>query len=327
MRRIKVAYLSQSESPHDYRFITALRTKFEIQENFLDNQINNSYPLKLGEASIIVATPLSSGITAIAKEIEIPIIGICMAFEINEEAKIKNNKMQIKKNIDRCSGIICDSKYIESILRHEYQYLGKIFRIPYGCDQEEFKKVEFLYSRKLRIISTRNWTALHSNETILEAVEILTVRNIEFELVMLGGGINLAAAKERVEENLPRMKVNFGGYYKQGELVSYFRNSEIYVSATISDGSSVSLLEALSAGRICICRDFPSNAEWIQHGVNGFLFNNANALANVLEEISKMSAVNREEISSKARASVQDVASWEKNKNSFINFIESMARK
>ena len=92
-------------------------------------------------------------------------------------------------------------------------------------------------------------------------------------------------------------------------------------------GSSVSLLEALSAGRICICRDFPSNAEWIQHGVNGFLFNNANALANILEEISKMSAVNREEISSKARASVQDVASWEKNKNSFINFIESMARK
>ena len=327
MRRIKVAYLSQSESPHDYRFITALRTNFEIQENFLDNQINNSYPLKLGEASIIVATPLSSGITAIAKEIEIPIIGICMAFEINEEAKNKDSKMQIKKNIDRCSGIICDSKYIEIILRDEYQYLGKIFRIPYGCDQEEFKKVEFLYSRKLRIISTRNWTALHSNETILEAVEILTVRNIEFELVMLGGGVNLAGAKKRVEENLPRMKVNFGGYYKQGELVSYFRNSEIYVSATTSDGSSVSLLEALSAGRICICRDFPSNAEWIQHGVNGFLFNDANALANTLEEISKMSAVNREEISSKARVSVQDVANWERNKNSFLNFIENMARK
>ena len=82
---------------------------------------------------------------------------------------IPSRYTQIKKNIDRCSGIICDSKYIESILRHEYQYLGEIFRIPYGCDQEEFQKVGFLYSRKLRIISTRNWTALHSNETILEA--------------------------------------------------------------------------------------------------------------------------------------------------------------
>jgi glycosyltransferase involved in cell wall biosynthesis len=86
-------------------------------------------------------------------------------------------------------------------------------------------------------------------------------------------------------------------------------------------------LEALSAGRICICRDFPSNAEWIQHGVNGFLFNDANALANILEEISKMSAVNREEISSRARASVQDVANWERNRNSFLNFIENIARK
>jgi glycosyltransferase involved in cell wall biosynthesis len=327
LRRIKVVYLSQSESPHDYRFISALRTNFEIREIFLDKQINNSYPLELGEASIIVATPLSNGITAIAKEIEIPIIGICMAFEINEEAKIRDNKMQIKKNIDRCGGIICDSKYIEDALRHEYQYLGRLFRIPYGCDQEEFKKIEFLYSRKIRIITTRNWTALHSNETILEAAEILTVRNIEFELLMLGDGVNLADAKKRVEENLPAMKVNFGGYYKQGELVTYFRNSEIYVSASTSDGSSVSLLEALSAGRICICRDFPSNAEWIQHGVNGFLFSDANNLANILEEISKMSATNREEISSKARASVLDVANWERNKNSFLNFVENVARK
>lgn len=326
MRKFKATYLSQSESGHDNRFLSTLRKEFDIETIYIDNYSSGLKFQEFTDASIIIATPLSGGITAVSKNTEIPIVGICMAFEINEEAKNENNKKQIIENINRCVGIICDSRYIEDQIRNDYRYSGQILRIPYGCDQQLFTKIEFSPSQKLRLISTRSWTTLHSNVTILEALEILTLRNIDFEILMLGDGPELPEAKKR-NENSQRRGIEFGGGYTQTELVEHFRQSEVYISASISDGTSVSLLEALSAGRICVCRDFPSNVEWIEHGVTGFLFKDVTTLANILEEINVMSDENREKMSAQARLSVLNIADWEKNETSFLTFIEKLARK
>ena len=326
MRRFKAIYLSQSESGHDNRFLSTLRKKFEVETFFLDNHSGGLSFQEFRDVSIIIATPLSGGITAIDKSTDIPIVGICMAYEINEEAKKEKNKKQIAENINRCAGIICDSKYIENQIRNEYRYSGKILRTPYGCEQQLFSKIEFSPFQKLRIISTRNWTSLHSNETILEALEILALRNIDFEVLMLGDGPQLLEAKKR-KENLQWKNIEFGGGYINTDLVDKFRQFEVYISASLSDGTSVSLLEALSAGRICICRDFPSNVEWIEHGVTGFLFNDVTTLADILEEINVMSFESREKISAQARLSALNIADWEKNEDSFLTFIENMARK
>ena len=326
MRRFKVTYISQSESGHDNRFLSTLRKKFEIKTFFLDNYRDGLSFLEFSDDSIIIANPLSGGITAIGKGTVIPIIGICMAYEINEEAKNEKNKKQIIENINRCAGIICDSKYIEDQIRNEYQYSGKILRVPYGCDQQLFSTVKFSPSKKLRIISTRSWTPLHSNETILEALEILALRNIDFEILLLGDGPQLQEATKG-KENLLRKNIEFGGGYTRTELVENFRQYEVYISASISDGTSVSLLEALSSGRICICRDFPSNVEWIEHGVTGFLFKDVAMLADILEEINFMSVESREKMSVQARLKVLNIADWEKNESSFLTFIENMATK
>jgi glycosyltransferase involved in cell wall biosynthesis len=47
--------------------------------------------------------------------------------------------------------------------------------------------------------------------------------------------------------------------------------SDIYVSTSPYDGTSVSLLEALASGAFPIVTDIPSNREWITDGDNGFL--------------------------------------------------------
>jgi glycosyltransferase involved in cell wall biosynthesis len=41
------------------------------------------------------------------------------------------------------------------------------------------------------------------------------------------------------------------------------------VSSSHSDGTSVSLLEAMASGLSAVLTDVPSNLEWIQSGVNG----------------------------------------------------------
>jgi glycosyltransferase involved in cell wall biosynthesis len=47
--------------------------------------------------------------------------------------------------------------------------------------------------------------------------------------------------------------------------------ADIYVSTSLYDGTSVSLLEAMASGCFPVVSDIPSNREWIRDGENGFL--------------------------------------------------------
>jgi glycosyltransferase involved in cell wall biosynthesis len=47
--------------------------------------------------------------------------------------------------------------------------------------------------------------------------------------------------------------------------------ADIYVSTSLYDGTSVSLLEAMGSGAFPIVTNIPANREWINDGENGFL--------------------------------------------------------
>ncbi|WP_022851629.1 glycosyltransferase family 4 protein [Limisalsivibrio acetivorans] len=68
--------------------------------------------------------------------------------------------------------------------------------------------------------------------------------------------------------------IDFVKYINHGNLLEKLGRTKVYVSATMSDGTSLSLLEAIGSGCFPVVSDIPSNREWIKHGVNGYLFNN-----------------------------------------------------
>ena len=51
----------------------------------------------------------------------------------------------------------------------------------------------------------------------------------------------------------------------------YLHNCDIYVSTAISDGTPVSVLEAMACGKACIVADVGGVGEWIEDGVSGCL--------------------------------------------------------
>ena len=101
----------------------------------------------------------------------------------------------------------------------------------------------------------------------------------------------------------------------------------IYISAASSDGSSISLLEAMSAGMICIATDFPSNLEWIEHSISGFIFPNGDskALASIIEEISTLSHQEKIRIGNAAKEITLKRGDWRKNQKAFISTVIAMA--
>jgi len=68
-----------------------------------------------------------------------------------------------------------------------------------------------------------------------------------------------------------------GGAVKVIDSIPYEQMPELYaeaiasVSVPYSDGTPMSLLEAMACGSVPIFSDLPSVREWVSHGVNGFL--------------------------------------------------------
>ena len=65
--------------------------------------------------------------------------------------------------------------------------------------------------------------------------------------------------------------VDFVGAVPHQKVAEYLQASQIYLSMSLSDGASTSLLEAMACGTFPIVSDIPANREWIVDGDNGFL--------------------------------------------------------
>ena len=79
-------------------------------------------------------------------------------------------------------------------------------------------------------------------------------------------------ALEREVESLNiNSSVKFLGRVPHEEMPNLLAQADIYVSTSLHDGTSVSLLEAMGSGAFPVVTDIPSNREWIINGENGFL--------------------------------------------------------
>ena len=90
--------------------------------------------------------------------------------------------------------------------------------------------------------------------------------------------------------------------------------ADLYISPAHVDGSSVSLMEALACGLPCLVSDIPANKEWVEDGVNGWLFpdGNADALAaKILDAIRLRESLPA--MGESARMSAEMRADWKKN--------------
>ena len=74
---------------------------------------------------------------------------------------------------------------------------------------------------------------------------------------------------------------------------------------------------------ICITTDYPSNNEWIEHSISGFLFPNGDseALASLIEHISSLRKEEKTEIRRKAQEIIRKRGDWKNNQQNFISAV------
>jgi L-malate glycosyltransferase len=87
-----------------------------------------------------------------------------------------------------------------------------------------------------------------------------------------GEGQNRRHLEKIVEQLELNSHVEFLGYVPNVNLPNRLREADVYVSAYLEDGVSMSLLEAMACGLLPVVPDTEPNHVWIQDGVNGLLF-------------------------------------------------------
>jgi glycosyltransferase involved in cell wall biosynthesis len=129
---------------------------------------------------------------------------------------------------------------------------------PWGVDLQTFSPCPGEGSGGLRArqgweqafvaLSLRSWEPLYGVDVLVRGFASAARQEPRLRLILLGGGSQAKLLREIVNEQGVMDQVFFGGQATNHQLPDYYRTADLYISASHSDGSSVSLMEALACG-------------------------------------------------------------------------------
>lgn len=139
-------------------------------------------------------------------------------------------------------------------------------------NREEFKKDLRLPESHQVVISSRSLKPIYDVSTLIRAVPYVIDRCPNTCFLIVGDG----TLRHQLEELACKLGVieyvRFVGSIPNEEMPKFLRLSDIYVSTSLSDTRSVSLLEAMACALPVVVTDFDGNRECVEDEVNGFLF-------------------------------------------------------
>ena len=122
------------------------------------------------------------------------------------------------------------------------------------------------------LICTRNFDIReHGVDYFIHALPSILERCPDVRVILVGAGPLEQEYHELVSEyNLDKI-VHFAGWLDERRMAEHLNAADVYVSTSLSDGTSVSMLEAMACRLPMVVTDVPSYFEWIEDGVNGFI--------------------------------------------------------
>lgn len=241
--------------------------------------------------------------------------------------KSKMQKRRVKKALDHAEYCTVDSRNLFEAA-NEYIDKQKIMRIIMGVDRDFFDnrvKKEFGKSDKIRILAPRGFQSVYDPETIINAVGKIKEK-LDFQIDMIGDDSGIEKFGSMIESLNLTEQINLKRRLPRDEYEKSLSNYDIYLSASLSDSTSVALLEAMSVGLLPIVSDIPGNREWIEDSQNGYLFKvgNVESLIRKLIEVlgSNLDYANFAQIN---RTIIREKAIWQDNMSKIRNIFKDIS--
>lgn len=173
------------------------------------------------------------------------------------------------------------------------------------------------------IFSNRSLYPVYDVETLVEATPAILEKFPHARIAIAGEGPESQRIASVAGDSGVGDRVRFMGSIAHEHMPEYLRAASVYVSTALSDGASVSLLEAMACGTFPVVADIPANREWIKDGENGFLFapGDAKALARKIEDCLGRPALRERARETNARI-INQRAQWNLNVEKLLALYE-----
>ena len=317
--RPTVIYVTGGWGVHDTRWVGALEACGFAVVVCHDPQAVADLVLEHHAAGVL-AGPLFT-VTQQIGRLAVPLIGLSWGFDLNEE--LPNLPVSSDTTwLQELSGLIVDSHATRDIAHSLGVDPARMWVIPWGVDLELFtphgpaiSALDHGFDNRSRVVlSLRAHDDLYRTADVIEAFALAAVAAPDLTLVMGGSGPLTGAHEARISELGLSSRFRLLGQIPEADLPSYLRGCDAYVTASQSDGTSVTLLQAMACGAPVIASANSGNAQWVTDGVTGQTFpvGDVFALAALLVACGRNAKTLGE--AELAHKLVVDKADWAKNR-------------
>lgn len=348
---MKILYFTRGQSPHDLRFMQALSTSgHSVAVLCLEPAPNRQWPAGISELNwlkpprrfswftapslakafrqvvsdyqpdVIHAGPIQSTAFIAAYAGCQPLLSMSWGSDLLMDAKRSPIWKCVTEYTLRHTTLLATD--CQTVVNHarRYGYTGEARIFPWGVDLKHFSprstgdlRKKLGWQEKTVFLSNRTLEKLYGVDVIANAFAAAAQKNSDLRLLLFGKGSQELAVYKILQDAKVADRVHFGGFASLEQLPDIYASADYYVSASHSDGSSVSLMEALACGKPALLSDISSNREWIESGVQGWYF--ADGSTDELAELMLQAAASKtlKEMSFAARKLAEARADWKKN--------------
>jgi glycosyltransferase involved in cell wall biosynthesis len=177
--------------------------------------------------------------------------------------------------LERADAVVTDGENLAAAARR----LGggeRVHLVPWGVDLGRFRP------RAARepglLFSSRMHEPVYDIPTVLRGAAGELQADPNARLVIAGTGSGTRELERLAASVLPAGRYEFVGRMEEETMAAWLARAEITISASRSDSTSVSLLEAMASGAIPVVSDIEGNRAWVADGEGARLFAPGDAL-------------------------------------------------
>jgi hypothetical protein len=201
--------------------------------------------------------------------------------------------------------------FIDKKLKKKFNFKKSSIFVP-NIDIKFWKKSNIIKKKKYFLITTVG--NINKSKNHLNLVKFLSQSKLKFYLYIVGENlINQKKYYYQLKKEIHKFnkkgksKIFLKGRKNRKEIKTILNYTDLFILPSLTEGLSISLLEAMSMKCICLVSSDSNNSGVINNS-NGFIFNlNKESLNKSLHKIYNLSAKQKQKISQNARLTVKNL--------------------
>lgn len=362
---MKILYFTRKFGAHDSRWVRGLSMRAEVSAVSLHDTIPPKVHTYLGslldgsadelcwaelstrfrtmcarfEPDLVVAGPLSDcGFIVANANIGCPWVAVSWAFDVFwESAHDVAAGERVRQSLLGCDGLLVDC---DAVIRRCANLIGatplRTYSMPWGLDPSEFVRPwsrsgvrsELGWTDLKVLLCPRGFDEVYAPLDVIEAWRKLRPMRDRCRLVMAGDGALRSKAEAIVRAFGLCESVSFIGKMNHSRMLQLYEAADLYISCARSDGTSISLLEAMACELPPIVTDVGGNREWIPSSKNGWVVASGaiTEITAAIEEGFSLNPARREVMIRANRECVATKADWNSNVEGLNAFLASLVQ-